>query len=296
MSSIFCVVSFVKDVTTANKFTAGTAIYRSGDDDLIEEIWKKNIVLIVTFNQYIPLNIFSLGDEPTIYDLPIAPAFGFFSAPIQDSAITENGQGIFCLKKDVYNGVTGNQSSLSILCKYPLHTRHNNVADATTRRPIFSVGGELNYLGSSNTNSTSTANNNSNNSNNKRKRHEDLERIAEKFNTHPSSNNNFNKNTPQRTSRDNGSNHIPSNTSSEDTRFNHICATMEQIKASGSFSSSNLHATMPESNLDKGKGPKTYSTNTNINAPSSPMNIIPTYTHNNSPTPRSQSEFSEFSE
>ncbi|CAG8852384.1 372_t:CDS:1, partial [Gigaspora margarita] len=26
---------------------------------------------------------------------------------------------------------------------YPLHNRHANVKDATTRRPIFSVGGEL---------------------------------------------------------------------------------------------------------------------------------------------------------
>lgn len=139
MSSMFCAISFIKDVTTANKFTAGTAVYRAADDEfieykfkafcsehtpLIEEIWKKNIALIVgrfalennqyiffvfppiyqvTFNQYVPLNISSLGDEPTIYDLPIAPAFGFFTAPIQDPAITENEQGIFCLKKDVYN-------------------------------------------------------------------------------------------------------------------------------------------------------------------------------------------------
>ncbi|CAG8813566.1 21364_t:CDS:1, partial [Gigaspora rosea] len=35
------------------------------------------------------------------------------------------------------------KSPLSVLCKYPLQTRHNNVAEATTCRPIFSVAGEL---------------------------------------------------------------------------------------------------------------------------------------------------------
>ncbi|RIB02258.1 hypothetical protein C2G38_2291960 [Gigaspora rosea] len=90
-----------------------------------------------------PFKYFILGDEPSIYDLPIAPAFGVFTAPIQDPTVIKNGQGIFRLKKDVYNGVTTNQSSLSILCKYPLHNRQANIKEATTRHPIFSVGGEL---------------------------------------------------------------------------------------------------------------------------------------------------------
>ncbi|RIB25301.1 hypothetical protein C2G38_2166309 [Gigaspora rosea] len=99
--------------------------------------------MYITINQYVPLNISSLSDEPSIYDLPIAPAFGVLTAPIQNPTVIENGQGIFRLKRDVYNGVTTNQSSLSILCKYPLHNRYANIKDATTRRPIFSVGGEL---------------------------------------------------------------------------------------------------------------------------------------------------------
>ncbi|CAG8766097.1 46_t:CDS:2, partial [Gigaspora rosea] len=90
-----------------------------------------------------PFKYFILGDEPSIYDLPIAPAFRVFTAPIQDPTVIKNGQGIFRLKRDVYNGVTTNQSLLSILCKYPLHNRHANIKDATTCHPIFSVGGEL---------------------------------------------------------------------------------------------------------------------------------------------------------
>ncbi|CAG8698865.1 1507_t:CDS:2, partial [Gigaspora rosea] len=106
-------------------------------------ICNRNDEINITINQYVPLNISSLSDEPSIYDLPIAPAFGVLTAPIQNPTVIENGQGIFRLKRDVYNGVTTNQSSLSILCKYPLHNRYANIKDATTRRPIFSVGGEL---------------------------------------------------------------------------------------------------------------------------------------------------------
>ncbi|CAG8688109.1 22245_t:CDS:2 [Gigaspora margarita] len=201
MASIFCAVSFIKTISNANKFTTGIATYRAGDDEFVEykfkafqsedtpligEIWKKQIALIIgrfaiqndelniTINQYIPLNISSLGDEPSIYDLPIAPAFGVFTAPIQDPTVIENGQGIFRLKRDVYNGVTANQSSLSILCKYPLHNRHATVKDATTRRPIFSNYSALspNTPSYAQTNTPST-------SDNKRRRQDELERVAE---------------------------------------------------------------------------------------------------------------------
>ncbi|CAG8528395.1 6851_t:CDS:2 [Racocetra fulgida] len=271
MASMFCAISFVKEISTPNKFTSGTAIYRAGDDEfveykfkafrsehtpLIEEIWKKTIALIVgrfafennqlnvTINQYIPLNVCSLGDDPTIYDLPIAPAFGFFTAPIQDPAVTESGQDIFRLKREVYNGVTGNQSTLSILCKYPLHSRHTNVADATTRRPIFSVGGELvplaksafilcetiewNYpIASPNAHST-YENNNHLNYNNKRKRQ--VERIAEKFHSHSSTSNNTYKNISQRHPRQNNSKPTTPSLNSENLRFNNLQTTLEQVR------------------------------------------------------------------
>ncbi|CAG8482428.1 44930_t:CDS:2 [Gigaspora margarita] len=243
MASVFCAISFIKNITNLNKYVAGTAIYRMENDDfveykfkafrteftpLVEEIWEKMIALIIgqfaiennelniTINQYVVLNIATLGDEPTAYDLPIAPAFGIFTAPIQDPAVSENNQGIFRLKREVYNGVTGKQSPLSVLCKYPLQTRHNNVAEATTRRPIFSVGGELvtlqksafilcetiewNYIPITNHQSNSDPNAQSNYAN-KRKRQEELERIAEKFNSHPTSTNNLQRNSSQKPPR-----------------------------------------------------------------------------------------------
>ncbi|CAG8731451.1 13201_t:CDS:2, partial [Racocetra fulgida] len=100
MSSMFCAVSFIKDITTATKYTAGTAVYRAGDDEFIEYKFK-----------------------------------AFY-----------------------------------------------------------------------------------------------LERIAEKFSTHPTSNNNFSKNTPQRNSRQNVSNNPTAITSSEDTRFNLLRTTLDQFK------------------------------------------------------------------
>ncbi|CAG8826548.1 15773_t:CDS:1, partial [Gigaspora margarita] len=62
----------------------------------------------IMINQYVLLNISLLGDEPSIYDLPITPTFEVFTAPIQDPIVIENGQKIFKLKRDVYNGITTN--------------------------------------------------------------------------------------------------------------------------------------------------------------------------------------------
>ncbi|CAG8726709.1 7226_t:CDS:1, partial [Gigaspora rosea] len=62
MASIFCAVSFIKTIFNANKFTAGIAIYRAGEDEYVEyrfkafqsedtpligEISKKQIALII---------------------------------------------------------------------------------------------------------------------------------------------------------------------------------------------------------------------------------------------------------
>ncbi|CAG8808068.1 734_t:CDS:1, partial [Gigaspora rosea] len=54
----------------------------------------------ITMNQYVSLNVSSLSDESSIYDLPIAPAFGIFTDPIQNSAVIKNSQGILRLKRD----------------------------------------------------------------------------------------------------------------------------------------------------------------------------------------------------
>ncbi|CAG8855125.1 17301_t:CDS:2, partial [Gigaspora margarita] len=62
----------------------------------------------IMINQYVPLNISSLGDKPSIYDLPITPAFGVFTTPIQDPIVIENSQEIFRLKRDNYPALLPN--------------------------------------------------------------------------------------------------------------------------------------------------------------------------------------------
>ncbi|CAG8734462.1 18284_t:CDS:2 [Dentiscutata erythropus] len=108
MASIFCAVSFVKNVSNANKYTSGT-----------------------------------------------------------DPAITENGQGIFRLKQDIYNGVTVAGELI------PLMKSSFILCEAV----------EWNYPTSYNIQQNSINNQQTNNTN-KRQRLEDLECIAEKFNTH----------------------------------------------------------------------------------------------------------------
>ncbi|CAG8719026.1 17855_t:CDS:2, partial [Racocetra fulgida] len=48
-----------------------------------------------------------LQNKPTIYDLPIASAFGIFSALVQDSFEPHEDNTIFHLKKRVYNNMNG---------------------------------------------------------------------------------------------------------------------------------------------------------------------------------------------
>ncbi|KAF0365684.1 hypothetical protein F8M41_013714 [Gigaspora margarita] len=62
MSSTFCAISFIKNISKASKYTTGIAIYRAREDEfteykfkafhsepspLLEEIWKNNIALII---------------------------------------------------------------------------------------------------------------------------------------------------------------------------------------------------------------------------------------------------------
>ncbi|CAG8822321.1 713_t:CDS:2, partial [Gigaspora rosea] len=67
--------------------------------------------LNITMSQYVPLNV-SSNPQSMIFR---------FTGPIQNPAVIENGQGIFRLKRDVYNGVTGNQSSLSVPSSQQTH-------------------------------------------------------------------------------------------------------------------------------------------------------------------------------
>ncbi|CAG8672855.1 23616_t:CDS:2 [Gigaspora rosea] len=78
-----------------------------------------------------------------MYDLPISPPFGIFTAPVQDPSTPEGDNAAFRLKRESYNGVTSSQVTMSVLCKYDPKGRHANVADATKCQPIISVASEL---------------------------------------------------------------------------------------------------------------------------------------------------------
>ncbi|CAG8812337.1 28182_t:CDS:2, partial [Gigaspora margarita] len=184
MASIFCAISFIKNITNLNKYVAGTAIYRTENDDFIEykfKAFQTEFTPLITINQYIVLNIATLGDEPTAYNLPIALTFGIFIAPVQDPAITKNNQEIFRSKREVYNSVTRKQSPLLVL--YP--------------------NAQSNYA-------------------NKRKRQEELEQIAEKFNSHSTSTYNLYRNSSQKPLYNPFTKSIQSNTTPNQTRIDQL--------------------------------------------------------------------------
>nr|CAG8569668.1 8605_t:CDS:2 [Entrophospora candida]CAG8631583.1 12883_t:CDS:2 [Entrophospora candida] len=234
MTSVFCAISLIKNVSGGNNSCTGTATYRVGEDEfqdftfkafytndnnnnMIAEIFKSSISLVVgrlslegeelytTMLQYVPLNILTIDDQASKYDLPISSAFMIFTAPIHDIPIAEGGdKAIFRLKKDNYNTITSNHIPTSVICKYNPAGRFSSVKDAATRRPIFSVGGELiplkksicilpdviewNYpLPDNQQAQQMNERGNQLSSPSKRQRREELERTAQKFETRQTS-------------------------------------------------------------------------------------------------------------
>ncbi|CAG8663704.1 10130_t:CDS:2 [Dentiscutata erythropus] len=150
MVSIFCAISFIKSIFVASseKYCTESAVYRTATNEfaeykfkafyteessLIEELTEKTITMIigcfafedklnVIVSQSVSLQIKILQNEPNIYDLPIAPAFRIFSAPVQDPSEPHSDNAIFRLKKGVYN------------------------TEATHRRTVFSVASELIFV------------------------------------------------------------------------------------------------------------------------------------------------------
>ncbi|CAG8761536.1 24878_t:CDS:2, partial [Racocetra persica] len=104
-------------------------------------------------------------DFPMAFNLPISPAFGIFTATIQDPSITDNKMIIFHLKRDAYDGITTFQVTMLVLCKYDPKGHHTNIAEATKCQPIISVTRKLVTLKKSN----------------RKTRHEKLEKLAEKL-------------------------------------------------------------------------------------------------------------------
>ncbi|CAG8773858.1 10365_t:CDS:2, partial [Dentiscutata erythropus] len=176
MASIFCAISFIKSVfvTSSEKYCTRSAVYRTATNEfakykfkafymkessLIEELTEKTITMIigcfvfedelnVTVSQSVSLQIKTLQNEPNIYDLPIAPTFRIFSAPVQNPSKPHGDSAIFCLKKGVYNSMNGKTTDLSVICKYNPNPKgcHSNVAEATHCQTVISVAGELIFV------------------------------------------------------------------------------------------------------------------------------------------------------
>ncbi|CAG8589040.1 17994_t:CDS:2 [Gigaspora rosea] len=144
MTSIFCAISYIKNVTGSDKICHGSAVYRTGIEEfveykfkafgfsettLVEEVEKGSISMIigrfvyitaekelnVTIEQNTPLHVQTMNEFASIYDLPVSPAFGIFTAAVQDPSTPEGENA----------------------------GRHASVAEATEKHPIFSVVGEL---------------------------------------------------------------------------------------------------------------------------------------------------------
>ncbi|CAG8609417.1 19805_t:CDS:2, partial [Dentiscutata erythropus] len=121
----------------------------------------------------VPLQIKTLQNEPTIYNLLIAPAFRIFSVPVQDPSEPHSDSAIFRLKKGVYNSINRKTTDLSVICKYNPNPKghHSNVAEATYCQTIFSVA----------ENSKSQLCDETEHVKKKRKRDEELVKIAKAF-------------------------------------------------------------------------------------------------------------------
>ncbi|CAG8825398.1 22949_t:CDS:1, partial [Racocetra persica] len=72
----------------------------------------------VMIEQNTPLNIQTIEDFPTAFDLPILLAFGVFMVTVQDPSTTDGETIFFYLKKDAYNGMMAFQVTMLVLCKY----------------------------------------------------------------------------------------------------------------------------------------------------------------------------------
>ncbi|CAG8473629.1 19675_t:CDS:2 [Cetraspora pellucida] len=121
MTSIFCTISYIKNVSGSNKICSGSAIYRTGTNEFGEYIFKAfrfDEMMLVTIEQNTPLKIQTAKDYPSIYNLSISPSFSIFTASVQDPSTSEEDNAVFHLKRDAYNGVTASQVTMSVLCNY----------------------------------------------------------------------------------------------------------------------------------------------------------------------------------
>ncbi|RIB24815.1 hypothetical protein C2G38_2031587 [Gigaspora rosea] len=85
-----------------------------------------------------------IENEPSVYDLPVTPPFGCYSAPCKSSEINKNKPSHFTLERRGYNPITSNYLIIEIDCAFDAETtRHASVPNAIKNKAILSVYGEL---------------------------------------------------------------------------------------------------------------------------------------------------------
>ncbi|CAJ0767182.1 3967_t:CDS:2, partial [Entrophospora sp. SA101] len=111
MSTILTAIVFVKSAN-GSRTLSGTATARLDDDEYVDIQYKAFNVIV---NKSTLLDLKTIEDKPTIYDLPISPLYGVITAPW-----------------------------IHIPCFYdPDNGHHGGVANATkNEKQIFTVAGE----------------------------------------------------------------------------------------------------------------------------------------------------------
>jgi hypothetical protein len=90
------------------------------------------------------LNLKTIEELPSIYDLPSCPPFGNYSALCKSSEINKGNISYFTLGRRAYNPVTSNYSITEVACSYNSgNSRYASVAKAIESTAVFSVSGEL---------------------------------------------------------------------------------------------------------------------------------------------------------
>lgn len=104
----------------------------------------ENSELNVTILQAIKLDLKTIKNEPSVYDLPVTPPFGCYSALCKSSEINKNKPLHFTLERRGYNSITLNYLTVEIDCAFDAGTtRHAGVPNAIENKAILSVCGEL---------------------------------------------------------------------------------------------------------------------------------------------------------
>src|SRR5205809_5851730 len=96
------------------------------------------------------LDLKTMGENPTIDDLPISPLFGIVSAHCIAPSRIQDEKNYFTLSRKYHNPFTSTFATMDIPCFYdPNNGRHSSVSNATNGKAVFSVAGEFFLVGSS---------------------------------------------------------------------------------------------------------------------------------------------------